>query len=268
MLPQPGRADVVGVDRDSENTSGERKRWDHQPQPGWPGQQREKQADRDHDCEVPHYDAAAPAGVGQLMADPVSVFRTKPEPAGEQQSAAEAWIARQPGQGAPPWRPATFMIFLGSCRGQSLIWQMASPLETVCPTVTESPLTVPSLCAASGCSIFMASSTTMVSPADTRWPSSATSFTMVPCIGLTSVASPPPVGRLRRPRVGARGAPRVGTAPPSLAPPSLAPPAGPPAVVSRPGGSTTSSRFPPTSTVIRSRAAASASSPSASAWYG
>src|SRR6266571_3123270 len=182
MLPQPGRADVVGVDRDSENTSGERKRWDHQPQPGWPGQQREKQADRDHDCEVPHYDAAAPAG--------------------EQQSAAEAWIARQPGQGAPPWRPATFMIFLGSCRGQSLIWQMASPLETVCPTVTESPLTVPSLCAASGCSIFMASSTTMVSPADTRWPSSATSFTMVPCIGLTSAASPPPVGRLRRPRVG------------------------------------------------------------------
>jgi hypothetical protein len=41
---------------------------------------------------------------------------------------------------------------------------MAAPALTVWPTSTASPVTVPSLCAFSGCSIFIASSTTTVSP--------------------------------------------------------------------------------------------------------
>ena len=102
VLAQPGRADVVGINRHGEQASGERERGDHEPQPCRPGQQREQQAGRDHDREVPHHHPAAPAGVGQLMTDPVAISLTKPQPAGEQQAAGEARIAGQPGQGAPP----------------------------------------------------------------------------------------------------------------------------------------------------------------------
>ncbi len=65
---------------------------------------------------------------------------------------------------------------------------MAAPAVTVWPTATASPVTVPSLWAVSGCSIFIASSTTTTSPADTRCPSSTAILIIVPCIGLTSVA--------------------------------------------------------------------------------
>ena len=71
--------------------------------------------------------------------------------------------------------------------------QIAVPALTAWPTSTDSPVTVPSLCAVSGCSIFMASSTTTTSPADTRCPSPASILMIVPCIGLTRVA-PPPAG--------------------------------------------------------------------------
>src|SRR6266536_1059554 len=69
---------------------------------------------------------------------------------------------------------------------------MTAPAETVWPTWTASSPTTPSLCAASGCSIFIASSTTTVWPAETRWPSVATILTIVPCIGLTSASPPAP----------------------------------------------------------------------------
>jgi hypothetical protein len=48
---------------------------------------------------------------------------------------------------------------------------------------------VPALCALSGCSIFMASSTTISRPASTVSPSATATLTMVPCIGAVS-ASP------------------------------------------------------------------------------
>jgi len=70
---------------------------------------------------------------------------------------------------------------------------MAAPALTVWPTSTARPVTVPSLGAVSGCSIFIASSTTTTSPADTRCPSPASILTIVPCIGLTRVL-PLPAG--------------------------------------------------------------------------
>ena len=54
---------------------------------------------------------------------------------------------------------------MGEAVRQSLISQMTAPEETVWPTSADRPLIVPALCAVSGCSIFMASRTTMVSPA-------------------------------------------------------------------------------------------------------
>ena len=56
----------------------------------------------------------------------------------------------------------------GACRaGASLISQSTAPLVTVAPTSAVSPVTVPALCALSGCSIFIASSTTITSPSAT-----------------------------------------------------------------------------------------------------
>jgi hypothetical protein len=124
---------------------------------------------------------------------------------------------------------------------------MAAPAVTVWPTVTDSPVTVPSLCAVSGCSIFIASSTTITSPADTCWPSSAAIFTIVPCIGLTRSSPVAAAGARRR-------APRVAGAPGTAR-----------RCVPNPAGSTTDSRFPPTSTVTVSRSPAGAASPASSA---
>ena len=57
---------------------------------------------------------------------------------------------------------------LGTTPAQaSLISQMTAPLVTVWPTSAARPVTVPALCAVSGCSIFIASSTTTSSPAST-----------------------------------------------------------------------------------------------------
>src|SRR5690606_11280063 len=77
-----------------------------------------------------------------------------------------------------------------SATGQELlISQITAPFPTVSPALTDRPVTVPDLCAVNGCSIFMASMTTIVSPSETSWPSEATTLTIVPCIGLTR-ASP------------------------------------------------------------------------------
>ena len=72
-------------------------------------------------------------------------------------------------------------------------------------------MTTPALCALSGCSIFIASSTTIRSPSATLSPSATATFTIVPCIGDVS-ASPLAAGRAaflpRSARCGA--APRGG----------------------------------------------------------
>ncbi len=113
---------------------------------------------------------------------------------------------------------------------------------------------MPSLCAVSGCSIFIASSTTIVSPAETRWPSSATILAIVPCMGLTRASPPAADAGPRSRRPAGRPRSRPGTCP------------GWPAAAS-PAGSTTSSRLPPTSTTTRSRPG-SAGAPAGSAEYG
>src|SRR6266702_7249472 len=134
---------------------------------------------------------------------------------------------------------------------QSASRQITWPAETVCPTSTDRSETVPSLCAVSGCSIFMASSTTTVSPAATCSPFGATILTIVPCIGLTR-PSPPAAAAPAAPRPAPDRLPGL----PRPVPASNGPPpgcaVGP--LTPRPAGSTTSSRLPPTSTVIRSRA--------------
>src|SRR5699024_2103195 len=131
----------------------------------------------------------------------------------------------------------------------ALMSQTTAPLLTVSPGVTFNPVMVPALCAVSGCSIFIASITTTVSPSATDWPSAATSLTTVPCIGetsespLTAAAPPPPLREAR-----------------FLFPPGLPPlfPAAGAAATPREAGRTTSMRLPPTSTVTVSRSAVSA----------
>src|SRR5262249_26170651 len=103
--------------------------------------------------------------------------------------------------------------------------QMVVPADTVCPISTASPVTVPSLCAVSGCSIFIASSTTTVSPADTRSPSPATILTIVPCIGLVSASLPPPAAFFAPPGSG-RAAPACGAGAGRTAEPAGPPHAG------------------------------------------
>src|SRR5262249_33295927 len=160
--------------------------------------------------------------VGEFVLDPVPVLSRQAESGGEFQPAEHTGIAGQP-------------------RHQRS-WQITAPAGTVWPTVMLSPETVPALCAVSGCSIFIASSTTMVSPTSTCSPSAATIFTIVPCIGLTN-SSP-------------LGAPAVAAPPRRPAALGLAF-GGAAAPAPNPAGTVTSRRLPPTSTVIRSRSAVS-----------
>ncbi len=131
-----------------------------------------------------------------------------------------------------------------SSPAQSLISQMTAPLVTVAPTSAWRPVTVPALCALSGCSIFIASMTTTVSPSATSWPSSTTTLTTVPCIGEVT-ASPLAAAPAFLP------AARLGF---------LAPPPPPAEIAPSPPGSTTSSRLPPTSTTTDCRSSGSAAS--------
>ena len=78
------------------------------------------------------------------------------------------WRGRQEGSRTP--RLACSASDAGNARysvGASLISAMTSPEVTVAPTSTDRPVTTPSLCALIGCSIFMASTTTIWSPAAT-----------------------------------------------------------------------------------------------------
>jgi stage II sporulation protein D len=82
-----------------------------------------------------------------------------------------------PGDGAFRAGGAAMTLWYGSgahhYRGtlvQSLISQMTAPLVTVAPTSARGPVTVPALCALSGCSIFIASRTTTTSPSATSGP--------------------------------------------------------------------------------------------------
>ena len=90
----------------------------------------------------------------------------------------------------------------------------------------------------------MASMTTTVSPSATLAPSSATTFTTVPCMGEVT-ASPDAAAPAFLP------AARFGF---------FAPPAGPAARPPRPAGMTTSRRLPPTSTTTLWRSPASSAS--------
>ena len=81
---------------------------------------------------------------------------------------------------------------------------------TVAPTSTDSPETVPARCAWSGCSIFIASITTIGSPSVTSSPFWAATFTIVPCIGAVSADAPPPDGAAWPDRpAGPTGGPRL-----------------------------------------------------------
>src|SRR5215211_8114172 len=134
--------------------------------------------------------------------------------------------------------------------GQSLISQRMAPAETVAPTSAVRAVTVPDLWALRGCSIFMASSTTMRSPSATVAPSSTAILTMVPCMGEVrespDVADPLPALPARRAGF-------------FFELPAAAPPAAT-AEAPRPAGSTTSRRLPPTSTVTFSRSPGSGAS--------
>ena len=58
-----------------------------------------------------------------------------------------------------------------AAEGGQTIWQMTAPEVTTAPTSAARPVTMPALCAVSGCSIFIASSTTTRSPSATVSPS-------------------------------------------------------------------------------------------------
>src|SRR5450756_1802637 len=131
---------------------------------------------------------------------------------------------------------------------QSTISQIAEPALTLEPTAALSAATRPARCASSGCSIFIASSTTTRSPSATAAPSTTATLTMVPCIGDASVVPATAPG----PRVGARRMTRR---------PVLCARARPAAIPNL-AGRTTSSLLPPTSTTTRSVAVADSSSDS------
>ena len=59
-------------------------------------QERQPDADGQHEHEQPPDHPAPPAGVGQLVADPFPVLSGQPETHREQQPAADARVARQP----------------------------------------------------------------------------------------------------------------------------------------------------------------------------
>src|SRR5271155_6073950 len=86
-------------------------------------------------------------------------------------------------------------------RFRYLISASTVPWVIAAPGSTASPVMVPSLCAVTGFSIFIASRTTTKSPAATSWPSSTATFTTVPCIGavtaLPEAAAPACAPRLR-----------------------------------------------------------------------
>src|ERR1700745_1911657 len=187
--PQPGHPDVVGVQRDNADGAEQEESGHHEADPQRAREQREHHADRHHEDQVTPDEPAPPAGVGQLVPDPVPVPVRKPDAEREQRLTSQARVPRDPAHG-----------------DQSVSSQIAAPAETVWPTSTASPAPVPSLCAVSGCSIFIASSTTITSPADTRCPSAAAILMIVPCIGLKRVlprgGRPPPDPRCARPGGG------------------------------------------------------------------
>src|SRR5215471_13473355 len=86
---------------------------------------------------------------------------------------------------AQPWSPP----HLRPDRGRQTRVQITAPAETTSPTAADRPVTTPALWALIGCSIFIASRTTIRSPSATVSPSATAIFTIVPCIGLVS-ASP------------------------------------------------------------------------------
>ena len=82
-----------------------------------------------------------------------------------------------------------------------------SPAPTVSPAVTLISFTVPDLSAWIWFSIFIASSTTTGWPASTAWPTSTSTFTIVPCIGTATSPDPPPAAvAVDAERVGLRAA--------------------------------------------------------------
>src|SRR5215469_1710466 len=230
VLPEPAGPDVVGVGRDREDAAAQDQRDHHHREPGRRRRQLQQPhsnqgADRNDDSQMPSHGPGAPAGIGELVPDPVEVLSRQLESGREPQPAEHARISRQ------------------SAHQRS--WQITAPAGTVWPTAMLSPETVPALWAVSGCSIFIASSTTIVSPASTCSPSAATILTIVPCIGLMSsspVGAPPLTLPRRPPGLGRAAGAAAGAVP----------------AEPKPAGTVTSRRFPPTSTVIRSRAAASA----------
>ena len=106
--------------------------------------------------------------------------------------------------------------------------------------MAESPVTVPALCAVTGFSIFIASSTTTRSPAATVSPSDTATLTIVPCIGAFTAS--PDAAALPEPPPRRRGA--AFSAAGAATPPKSA-------------GSVTSSRLPPTSTTTDCRSGSS-----------
>ncbi len=126
-----------------------------------------------------------------------------------------------------------------------MISQITAPLVTVAPTSAWRPVTVPALWALSGCSIFIASMTTMTSPSATVAPSVTATLTMVPCMG--EVTESPEAAA---PAFLAERLAFVADPPPPA--PTESPPS--------PAGRTTSRRLPPTSTVTRCRSPASSAS--------
>src|SRR5699024_896641 len=176
-------------------------------------------------ARLPHRDRCGGGGAAGQRADPALHARGRPPPhrrAGRAHlprlslahrlarrggAAAGARSGRLRGRTGPEGR--------GSASGppsQSSIEHRTAPAETVAPISALMPLTMPERCAVIGCSIFIASRTISRSPSATDWPSSATTLTIVPCIGAETLLPPPAASpaarcwRLRRCRTGAWGA--------------------------------------------------------------
>ncbi len=99
---QPGHPEVVGVHRDDADAADQEQRGHRDVDPQGAGERGQDGRDRQHDQQVAQRQPASPAGIGQLVPDPLPVPGGQPGAQREQQLTARAGIPWDPGHRVNP----------------------------------------------------------------------------------------------------------------------------------------------------------------------
>jgi len=99
---QPGHPDVVGVHRDDADAADQEQPGHRDVDPQRAGEGGQRRRDRQHDQQVAQREPAPPAGVGQVVPDPLPVPGRQPGAQREQHLAARAGIPGDPGHRINP----------------------------------------------------------------------------------------------------------------------------------------------------------------------